>query len=281
MRSPTRKPHFVPAAYLQFWDTSGKPKGRDSQVWWCDGKKSALQRVGKIAVQSNFYSAKNPNAAETHFGWLESEWAKLVKQLAAGRPPRAPILASLLLLHSTYFLLRNPKFRKNDPADRFDVYMLAIEGFWRQVLMAGHVPEQMKDAANQLLKTWNCHLLRAQTETWITSDNPVLLFSFGNATPAIIFLPITPDWALIALRTNSAVLSSSKISEQDTEYLNSYTAINSIRHVYSNRRFDASETSSLAKWYARRPPTDNWISSSQIHVHPFTYPVHGMRLGFL
>jgi hypothetical protein len=168
-----------------------------------------------------------------------------VKQLAAGRPPRSEILASLLLLQSSYFLLRNPKFRNNDSPERFDVYKLAVEGFWREVLMAGHVPEQMEEAPKQLLKTWSCHLLRAQTESWITSDNPVLLLTLGETTPALIFLPITPTWAVLALRTGAAKLSSSKITAQDTEYLNSYTAINSIRHVYSKSSFDNTEYQEL------------------------------------
>lgn len=281
MVTRTRKPHFVPSSYLQFWDSNGMPQGRESTIWWCDGKVSRLQSVGSIAIQRDLYSATNPNAAEMYFSEFETDWAKLVKQLANRRPPRPEILAGLLLLQSSYFLLRNPKFRSNDSVERFDIYMVAVEGFWREVLMAGHVPDKIEDAQNQLLKTWSCHLLRAQKEPWITSDNPVLLLTLGETTPALIFLPITPTLAVLALRTGAANLSGGKITAQDTEYLNSYTAVNSIRHVYSSSSFDSTEISSIGKWFDRRPKTDNWISRSQIHIEPFKYPVLGMNLGFI
>jgi hypothetical protein len=281
MAQRTSKPHFVPAAYLQFWDFEGKPKGRESRLWLCNGKVSKLVHVRNVAVQSGLYSTRNPNAAERYFGELERDWAKLVHQLRNGRPPRADILAALLLLQSSYFLLRNPKFRNSDSIERFDVYKSVIEGYWTQVLMNDRVPEKIEHAARQMLGTWTCHLLQAQTEPWIASDNPVLLLSIADVAPAIIFLPITPTWALLALKADVVTLKSRKITAQDTEYLNSCTAINSIRHIFSNRQFDSKEIDSFAKWLARRPNSDSWISRTAIHIQPFQYPVHGMKLGFL
>lgn len=281
MATRTKKPHFVPVAYLQYWNAGGTPRGRDSKVWWCDGKQCTSQRVGKIAVQNGLYSTKDPNAAEAYFGEFEVDWAKLVGQLCSGRAPSPDILAALLLLQSSYFLLRNPHFRNNDSVERFDVYKFAVEGFWREVLMGGNVPTNIEDAPAQLLKTWSCHLLRAQQEPWITSDNPVLLLTIGETTPAVIFLPITPDWAVMALCVKGAKLSGQKISAQDTEYLNSYTTINSIRHVFSNAKLNDAEIASAGKWISRRPKTDNWISREQLHLEPFKYPVLGMKLGFL
>ncbi len=275
-----KKPHFVPVAYLQFWGSSGRPQGRHSKIWWCDGKVSKLQRAGTVAVHVGLYSAKNSSVAETYFGEFEADWEKLVRRLVAGRP-RSEILASQLLLQSSYFLLRNPKFSVNESAKRFEMYKLAVEEFWRKVLMAGHVPEQINDAPKQLLKTWSCYLLRAQSESWITSDNPVLLLTIGETTPALIFLPITPAWAVLALKSSAATLSGGKFTAQDIKYLNSYTAINSIRHCYSQSRLSDAKIASIGKWLARRPKTDNWISEKQIHIEPFKYPVPGMAFGFL
>lgn len=277
----TKKPHFVPAAYLQFWDSGGVPSGRESKIWWCDGKVSKQQRVKNIAVQSGLYSAKNPNAAEAYLNEFEVDWAKLVFQLASGRLPKPDVLASLLILQSSHFLLRNPKFVNKDVDERINVYKNAVQGFWQQVLMAGDIPDKLENAAKRMLSVWSCHLLRAQGEPWITSDNPVMLLSHKGATPAVIFLPINPTWALISLRADAVNLSRKTITPQDTEFLNSYTAINSIRHIYCNKMFEKGEIASFAKWLARRPDTENWISNGQIHIEPFTYPVHGMRLGFL
>lgn len=281
MTNITKKPHFVPAAYLQYWDVGKKPNGRDSLIYWCNGEICTKQKVNKVAVQSGLYSKTDPNTAEEYLSEFESDWSKLVNQLITGKPPKNEILGALLLLQSSYFLLRNPKFSNISTEDRIDVYKKAIEGYWREILMAGTVPGEKEDALIKLGKMWSCHLLPAQEEPWITSDNPTLLLSYKGESPGIIYLPINPDWALFAIRNSVVSLKRTKITEQDTKYLNSYTTINSIRHIYSCDSFDKNEMISVSKWLSRRPETDNWIDEEEMHFEPFIYPVHGMTLSFL
>lgn len=280
MITKTKKPHFVPAAYLQYWDISGNPNGRDSSIFWTDGERCNKQSVKKVAVQCGLYSKKDPNEAENHFNEFESDWSKLIKHLNNGNPSRPEILASLLLLQSSYFLLRNPNFENKSSEERIHVYKEAIEVYWREVLMSGE-PKKEHEALKHMLKLWNCHLLIAQEEPWITSDNPVVLLSYKDITPAIIFLPITPVYALIAIKNDALQLTNQKITAEDTSHLNSYSVINSIRHVYSNKEFKPEEVERISKWLERRPNTENWIDLEQIHIEPFVYPVLGMELGFL
>lgn len=281
MTNITKKPHFVPAAYLQYWDVGQNPNGRESSIYWCDGNICTKQKLKNVAVQSGLYSKDAPNSAEEYLSEFESDWSKLVNQLINGRVPQADILASMLLLHSSYFLLRNPKFSKKGDLSRIEIYKQAIEGYWRDVLMAGEIPDKIEDAAAQMLSVWTCHLVMAQGEPWITSDNPVLILSIQGVTPAIIFLPITPKWALIALNNNVVHLSSNKMTSQDTNYLNTYTTVNSIRCVFSDSTFQETDIKSISKWFNRRPETENWIAEGEIHIEPFNYPISTMSLSFL
>lgn len=281
MNTVTKKPHFVPAAYLQFWDVDGSPNGRNSSIYWCNGECATKQAIKKVAVQSGLYSKSDPNSAEEYFGEFEGDWSKLVKQLLSGEPPRKDILAGLLLLQSSYFLLRNPKFSNNSNGERIVAYQKAIEGFFREVLMGGEAPQKKEDALAKLSTIWSCHLLPSQDEPWITSDNPTLLLSLNEHLPALIFLPITPKWALLATKNGVTKITSEKITAKDVEYLNSYTAINSIRQIYSNRPFEEHEKESLSKWFSKRPQVDNWLGENEIHLEPFVYPINGMELSFL
>ena len=281
MNTKTKKPHFVPAAYLQFWDVDDNPRGRDSSIYWCNGEMTTKQLVKKVAVQSGLYSKSDPNSAEDYFGEFEVDWSQLIKQLLSGRASRKDVLAGLLLLQSSYFLLRNPKLTNKSNGERINAYNKAIEGYYLDVLMGGELPQNENEALSNLSKIWSCHLLPSLDEPWLTSDNPTLILSFNEHLPALIFLPITPKWALLAVKNGVLKLTSAKVTPKDVEYLNSYTAINSIRQVYSNKPFTEDENASLSKWFAIRPTVDNWLGENEIHLKPFVYPILEMELTFL
>lgn len=281
MNNITKKPHFVPAAYLQFWDATGSYNGRESSIYWCNGEITTKQVVKKVAVQSGLYSETDPNSAEDYFSEFESDWSKLVKQLLSGNAPRADVMSGLLLFQSSYFLLRNPKLSNESGSERITAYQKAIEGYFREVLMGGKVPPTKEEGLAKLSENWSCHLLPSQKEPWITSDNPTLILSFNGHIPALIFLPITPKWALLATKNGVMKLTSQNVTSKDVEYLNSYTAINSIRQIYSNKPFDEQEAKSLSKWFTKRPQVDNWLGENEMHLEPFVYPIKGMELSFL
>jgi hypothetical protein len=277
----TKKPHFVPCAYLQFWDTEENPEnGRNSSVYWSDGIKQGKQKVGTLAVQSNLYSVNNPNEAESFFSEFENNWSKLVKQLRSGNAPPRQLLSGLLLTQSIFFLLRNPKFSNNSEQERIHNYKIATEIFWQSIFMKGKKSDNEMHALQQLNANWVCHFLPCQSDPWITSDNPVLLLSIGENIPSIVFLPITPKWALIALDSDVTKLTKNKITSKDVELLNTYTVINSNRHVFSNTVITEVEMKSISKWFNRRPTTESWISESEIRLQPLKYPVAGMNLSF-
>lgn len=279
--SITKKPHFVPAAYLQFWSVDSSFKGRESEIFVTDNNGCKKRKAKNTAVEKWLYTKDSPNEAEEYFQEFENDWAKLVRQFISGDAPKGHILAPMLLLQSSYFLLRNRGFENKTSKERIEIYKSAIEGFWNEVLMQGEIPKTPPECARAMMEKWECHLLPNKTEVFITSDNPTLTLNFKDEFPGIIYLPITPNWALIALRKGIVKLSNDKITEQDVSHLNSYMVINSNREVYSNKEFGEDEIKSFAKWIAERPKRDNWFQDDALHMESFNFPVKLMTLSFL
>lgn len=280
--SITKKPHYVPAAYLQFWSIDGKPSGRDSTIYVTDENGCNQRKCSKTAIEKWLYSKEAPNEAEEYFGELEGDWAKLISEFNEGTSPKAHLLASLLLLQSSYFLLRNRKFEnKSTTKERIDIYKSAIEGYWREVLMDGELAKSLPECGKKMLDTWECHLLPNKNEPFITSDNPTLTLNFKENHPGIIFFPMLPNWALIAFKKDSVKLTKQQVTEQDVSYLNSYTAMNSNREVYSHVEMSPDEVNSFGKWLDQRPERVTWFDNEAMHLESFNYPVKGMTFSFL
>lgn len=292
----TKKPHYVPASYLQYWSIGSKRYSRTSKIYVCDGKTSWKTKAENIALEHNLYSLKDPNSAEKFFLEFEGDWVKLVNKLSSGKGPKKDILAPMLLVQSSVLLLRNPNFSNESSEERIDIYKKAIDHYLREVLMeASKLPEKvedkdedrkvMLDMIKQINKAWSSFILIAQDEPWITSDNPVLTLNTDKSNPSIIFLPITPGLALIAINNKAIKLTSSNITAKDTETLNTYTTINCNRFVFSNKEFEESDIKITDKWINLRPKLSNYMDDELIHMDSIRYPIKGstksMDLSFI
>ncbi len=277
----TKRPHYVPVAYLQFWSVDGIPNGRNSKLYVTDINGSRSNIASNTAVVKNFYSKLDPNSAEEYFQEFENDWAKLIKQFLENKGPRPEILGSLLLMQSAYFLLRNRSFDKQSKKERIEIYKHSIEAFWKQILMNGKYAISPEESSRIMSKNWICYLLPSDGEKFITSDNPTLTLNVNGITPAIIYLPMNPKWAVLALKKDVFNFLSSKITKQDIEYLNSYVISNCNREVYSDGPFTGIELSSLKKWIDKRPKRKNWFDDEVMHIESFDYPILGMKFSFL
>lgn len=277
----TKRPHYVPSAYLQFWSETGSPKGRTSVIYAADENGGSTRKSGNTAIVKNFYSDSNPNEAEEYFQEFETDWAKLIKQFLAGKGPKPHILSGLLLLQSGYYLLRNRSFENKSDKERIEIYKHSIEAYWRDVLMNNKMGESKEECSKILMENWVCHLLPCKDENFVTSDNPTLTLNYDGQSPAIIYLPINPKWAVIALKKDVLKLSGSKITNEDVKNLNSYMSMNCNREIYSCEPFEDEDISSFKKWIDRRPEKTNWFEDEAMHIESFNYPVLGMELSFL
>lgn len=234
----TKKPHYVPSAYLQFWSETGNSNGRNSVIYVTDKNGCRKQKSGNAAIVKKNYSDTDPDEAEKYFQEFEIDWAKLIKQFLAGEGPNTEILSGLLLLQSGYYLLRNRNFKNKSDKERIEIYKHSINAFLRVVLMNNKTCESKEKYFKTLMENWVCHLLPCKGEKFVTSDNPILTLNFDGHSPAIIYLPINPNWAVIALKKDVLKLNKSKITTEDIKYLNSYMSINCNREIYSCESFN-------------------------------------------
>lgn len=277
----TRRPHYVPSAYLQFWSESGNPEGRSSLIYVADENGNNKRKSGNTAIVNNFYSDSNPNEAEKFFQEFENDWVKLIKQFLAGKGPKPYIIAGLLLLQSSYYLLRNRSFKNKSYKERIELYKHSIETFYRTVLMDNKMGKTKEECLKILMDNWECHILPCKDENFVTSDNPTLTLNYKDNFPALFYLPINPKWAVIALKKNVLKIKGSIITNQDIQYLNSYMSINCNREIYSCEPFDDADIISFKKWIEKRPEKTNWFDDEAMHIESFNYPVLGLTFSFI
>lgn len=277
----TKRAHFVPASYLQFWSCTGVPEGRKSKIYWTNGDTTNLVKVEKIAHQNFLYSRTNPNAAEEFFQEFETDWVKFVKRLVEGKLPSKKVTYASFLLQCGFLLLRNPKMDNASDDDRIDAYKSAIEVFFKAVILNQSVPPTKEEALEQISEIWDMRFVQSKGKKWIASDNPVLTLAYKEAVPVIIFIPVTPQYGFLAVKRTAFLLGEAEFSEQDCRFLNSYVAMNVNRQIYSSDPIECDDIKSFKKWIDRRPSTKNYIDHDVIHIEPFNYPIGGMELSAL
>jgi hypothetical protein len=123
--------------------------------------------------------------------------------------------------------------------------------------MNGNIGLTPKVSAKIISENWICYFLSSDNGTFISSDNPTLTLNVKGSAPGIIYLPLHPNLAVIALKKNIISLSYSKISKKDMEYLNSYMISNCNREVYFDKQFTKEDISYFRKLINRRPERKN------------------------
>ena len=283
MATDYRLQHYVPAAYLQAWDEGGKPRGRKSviHVFRIDGRRVRKASAESVCRQKFFYASTRRSEAEAYFSEFEAGWARMAAQLETGAFKNPEALASLLLLQAAYFTLRNPSFENLTELARIDAYKQAIETFLKAVYLGNDVPPTIQEAQKRLLATWSVHVLPWKDEYFITSDNPVTLLAAKRGLIDVVWLPVSPRRAVIALRRSRFSLSAAKITTDDIRRLNSYTVLNCGTELFSHLPWDSETIQYLDKWRALRPRTPRALHPGRIQVSTLPYAYHGLELSFL
>ncbi|SFC98047.1 DUF4238 domain-containing protein [Algibacter pectinivorans] len=277
----TKKPHFVPATYLQFWSVDNIPNGRKSKIYVTDINGSRITSASKTGVARHFYSKTDPNKAEEYFQKFENAWTKLVKELLENKGPKPEILSCLFLLHSSQFLIRNRCFENLSEKERIEIYHNCIETYWTKTIMNNKIGKTHEESLKLIEKNWTCLLIRNKDERFITSDNPTLTLNAKGKNPAIIYIAINPKISLLALSNQVIKLKSNNVTEQDIDYLNNYTIGNCNREVYSNKPLEKESLSKIIEYMKIRPERNSTYNDKTLHLKSYDYPILGMEFSFI
>lgn len=227
-----RKQHWLPCAYLQFFDLCGKPAGRDSRIYCADSKSCFEAKVGNIAAENYFYSRADPLGAEATFYEEENDYPKLIDEIVKNGTLRDSEFISMVIQVFTLHL-RTCAYENRTSEERIDAYNTMNKTFVQRQL--ADFPSQADNKAglyNHLMENWKVLVVNSPKVRLITSDHPVVLF--GDNRIRLGFLPVTPLLGVIIYDIRKVLPVNDTIPAEDASKLNAVQCNHCHRHIYSN-----------------------------------------------
>jgi hypothetical protein len=278
---PVRQ-HWVPKVYLRSFCV---PPIEREQINIFDLKsgREFTTSIGKIAVKRHFYTLGLRNdrpsyAVERGLSKLESAVKPLILELintekifsdANKRLVFSVFLASLLMrsrqglqivIGHREAIRSGEKLGGTRMPEKIVQELLALdsEGM-REHFAKSVLPISTPIASHLLSMKW--HLIRANEDHFITSENPFVLYHgsekrWGVATPGVhIHIPISPT-LLLHIRDREAVVAEDTtfdLSKEGVEGINGLTILNAEQYLFSSRDF-----SSIKDLLKERPAGSKW-----------------------
>ena len=243
-----RKQHFLPVAYLQFFSTDQASISRDSFVWRFDGK-----RLHEVPVESQcrgdyFYTATQLELERLTFNAAEGDWPSLVRRLQSGVSGLAGRDYKLAMIQLVVLYLRNEAIANETSISRLDAFERDLPPLLLHIFGPSNSPiRSRQELTAQLwasLDSWSLQPILAATGSFVSSDNPTLVFSDDEAIN-LIAAPICPSIYLVAYRASLLSVKSPHASADDVEVLNIFQARNSIAQVYSSTPISSDQKSAF------------------------------------
>ena len=249
-----RRQHHVPVTYLQFFDQSGSPRGRQSRLYAGDGEKSFKVGVENVAVESYLYSSGDPAAAEAFFYTTERKYEQLVNSILAGE--ESPLFVSLVAMQIAMMHFRNAKYDVEGFDERIGAVDHSTTRFLYEVLLDQRNPRTQEEYIDIIDQLWALQIVHSTSDRFNTSDNPSLMFTTGdgNAKDIVaLMLPITPD-RLVVLRRRAATEAISDVaSKEDASRFNGLQAVAADRFVFSTEPLEPADLEAMKRLDARFP----------------------------
>ena len=192
-----KKAHFVPCAYLKFFDHRGRwQEGRKARIHIYDGETAALAPVEDVGFQKWAYTKTDPEF-EASFAVFETEYTDLalrIRECDGSTTERDFVMLFWTLVH---FHIRNVSYANNLGVERKDLMRTLSANVMSKLLQdsPGLGLDPAQDAP-WILENWGMGFVTPMREPirFLTSDNPVKVFSVpGTDRPILMILPLFPD----------------------------------------------------------------------------------------
>lgn len=229
--------HFLPCGYLKFFAIDGDwERGRKTPVYFTDGEISKAVPVEKLGAEKHTYTKTDPDF-EKQFQQMENDYPPLVERILAGerKLPRREYIQ--LIIKIIDFNLRSVAYENQTDKELKDVYTaisrIFIYEFFKETEGQGTDMQQMADHVEE---NWRIHIISPHTtEKFITSDNPsTIYFNPKHGRPVMVYLPIHPQFALVAYDRRDLETTSGKVDDDALGVLNGLQIARCVRHAYSD-----------------------------------------------
>lgn len=260
-----KRQHWVPCGYLQFFAINGDVQGRNSQVYFTDGKISKIAPVKDLAVEKFTYSRENL-ALDHEFNEMEKDLPSIIRKILKAEDLRKKEYYSLIIIMCD-LNLRSVAFENRTDLERFHVYEAISKSFNQDMYAdAEGQGNDLNGMIEHLKMNWELAPICSETgEKFITSDNPsMILTDPKDQRPVLIYLPIHPQRAVIAYDKRSIKMTSGEVTIDALRLLNGLQINLAVRHVFSDYDImDEPEDWEKLKLLTKREKPERWIDEQR------------------
>ncbi len=252
--------HYVPCCYLKFFAHDGVwNNGRNSQVYFTDGKKSLCVPVKDVGADDYTYSKEFPEF-DHNFNDMERDYPLITKKIMDAATLTKKEYYQFILIMGD-FNIRNVAYENKTDQERKEVYQAMSRAFNEDLFgEVGGDGTNLQEMMDWFAEHWRLQPFRSNSgEKFITSDNPSKIFSHPRSgCPVMIYLPIHPDFAVVAFDKRHLQVVGKEISDDALGVLNGIQAHRCVRHVFSDHDIlngdDQESTEKLKNLLERKKP---------------------------
>ena len=235
-QNPTKKQHYVPCCYLQFFAEAGSwEKGRNTKIFFTDGKKSLSVPVKELAREDHAYSKDFPEF-DKEFEAMETSYPPIIRKIMNNQ-----VLTRLeyygLMMTMVDLNLRNIAYEKRTKAERRVVYEAISRSMNADMFAeARGAGTDNRGILEWVVKHWRVQPLMPETEEkFITSDNPSAIYGEARTgRPVLVYLPVHPKYAVIAFDNRFLRVTSNLVTDDALGVLNGLQVNHCVKHVFSD-----------------------------------------------
>ena len=270
-KSITKKQHYLPKAYLQFFSLQERT-AKKVYAYYCEDKAVRYVSIGDICHRPFLYEQKYqsltenteyilaPNEIENSFIDLEGEYVTLVDALIRGVRDENTIVLKSYEIYKIANFMSSLKFRHpimihiinsvsaiifhenfNDLKKLQELFPDVHESFFEAVFTQEHLSRYLKiftQAFTERTKKAQVTILKTVSSSFITSDMPVVnIYGVLNNVEYDLFgFPISSDLFLAFLGTDVKLQSIITVSDEIVNKINSYQLRKSARYILSQKK---------------------------------------------
>ncbi len=233
-KTVTRKQHYVPCAYLaRFSPDFGREPRKRRILRTDDNIENVPVTCESQCYREFFYAASDTQRIESALQETENELQRITSNALGGVPIKQDLM--LLILHHAIMFSRGVAVSNVSGESGYDAFEKTA-GRLLENLFYDQPVENIYDKkfANYLFSNYGSLVLTSKSESLVTSDNPVIVFTTDKQSHAALSLmPLTAHKLSVVYNKRFVQAKQTTLSNDDVGYLNAFQAIHSHEAIFT------------------------------------------------